>query len=216
MKLPQIQIVISGTQYDNTFNDDIRIERTDLDTEFSTQAEKYAYYAFLAEMAEHIYELGKAELEQLYAKVDFQKRQAADAVKSANPQFKYTEKMCENEVLTDGAYVLKRKEVLEAKLLAGQLKVCSMAFAQRREMLISLGASQRNQMLPHRLNEEQTRLEQAKSIVAANAQTRRGELPVTEPPPGRPEQPLEPEPMNIAAPMPAGRRRMPKSPHATT
>ena len=186
MKLPEIKIEIRGIEYDNSFADDVQIDRTNLDEEFATQAEKYAYYAFLAEEAKAVHERSKFELEQAYAVIDHEKRMCAAATKAANPKFKMTEKMVENEVLTDRRYGEKKEAVLKAKLLAGQLQQAAIAIAQRRDMLQQLGASARIGQLPTRaLEPKQTH---ARDIVAANQE------PADEPAPGLPPDPPASEP----------------------
>lgn len=167
MNLPEIQIIIKGIKYENTFNDDIKIDRTNLDDELSTQAEKYAYYAFLAEEAENLVSLKKAELDQLYAKIDCEKRSQAISLQAQNKGFKYTETMCENEVITDPRYVQVQSELHKSQLLAGQLKVCATAFSQRREMLVSLGMRNREMTMPTKvLNKKE---EQVHAIIAENS-----------------------------------------------
>jgi hypothetical protein len=189
MNLPKIKIEIHGIEYDNTFADDIRIDRTNLDEEFATQAEKYAYYAFLAEEAKSAYEFLKFEVEQLYATVDHEKRMAAEAVKAQNKSFKYTETMCANEVITDKRYVDKKGEMLNAKKLAGQLDQAAKSVAQRRDMLQQLGANTRNSMQPTRAVEQ--RAEAAHDIIAQNQASKAAptlpETPAeeTQPPPTR-------------------------------
>lgn len=166
MKLPEIKIQINGIEYDNSYTSDIRIDRTNLDEELSSQAEKYSYYAFLAAEAEFIHACKKQELERLYGHLDYEKRSAAAAAKEGGSAVKWTEKMYESEVITDKRYTALAKEVLEARLLADQLKVCANGFAQRREMLISLASGHRNSLLPHRVIEEQT--ETTKEIIRQN------------------------------------------------
>jgi hypothetical protein len=166
MRLPEIKIQINGIEYDNSYTSDIRIDRTNLDEELATQAEKYSYYAFLAAEAEFIHACKKQELERLYGQLDSEKRAAAAAAKASGSDFKWTEKMYESEVITDKRYTTLAKEVLEARLLADQLKVCANGFSQRREMLISLASGHRNSLLPHRVIEEQT--ETAKEIIRQN------------------------------------------------
>lgn len=166
MKLPDIKIEINNIVYENTFNDDIRIDRTNLDVELSTQAEKYAYYGFIAAEAEFIYSVKKQELERLYSQLDGEKRNTVLSAKARGTEIKYTEKMYENEVITDSRYTEQAKEVLKARLLADQLKVCAQSFAQRREMLISISAGHRGSLLPHRVLE--TEAEVVRDIISTS------------------------------------------------
>jgi len=150
-KLPNIEIKLDGIEYAYTFSEDISVDRTNLEEELSTQAEKYYYYAYLATTARTKALFKKAELEQMYARVDNEKRNLAKTV----PGFKYTEKMCENEVITDPRYVALQTAYFEADLLANQLDECARAMAQRRDMLIQLGGITRQTMSPTRVVEQQ-------------------------------------------------------------
>jgi hypothetical protein len=162
MQLPHIEIIIDGVTYDNTFARDVMIDRTNLEVELATHAERYAYYAFLAATARAKEAIKKMEKDQLYARVDFEKRRAAQQV----PGFKYTEKMCENEVITDPRYTTLSEEYITAKLLADQLEECARAMAQRREMLVQLGGISRQQMAPQRVVEQQAAV--VERVIASN------------------------------------------------
>jgi hypothetical protein len=150
MQLPKIEIIIDGITYDNTFSDDVRIDRTNIEEELVTQAEKYAYYAFLAATARAKAAYGKMDRDQTYARVDHEKRNVAKAI----PGFKQTEKMVENEVITDARFIEAEKKYLDLNLLADQLEKAERAMAQRREMLIQLGGITRQQMSPMRVVEQ--------------------------------------------------------------
>jgi crotonobetainyl-CoA:carnitine CoA-transferase CaiB-like acyl-CoA transferase len=150
-KLPHIEISIDGVTYDNTFQKDISVDQTNLQDEFVHHAERYAYYAFLSALARSKAATAKMEKEQVYARVDAEKRQAAGQV----PGFKFTEKMAENEVITDPRYVDAHKRWIEATLLADLLEEASRAMSQRREMLVQFGGIARQQMSPQRVLEQQ-------------------------------------------------------------
>lgn len=186
-RLPEITITINGVTYDNSFARDILIDRTNLDEEFARQPEIYAYYAFLAEDAKAVFERKKFELEQSYARIDHEKRMAADATKAQNPKFKMTEKMVENEVITDPRYSEAKEAMLAAKLLAGQLDQAARAISQRRDMLQQMGANNRVGNMPTRVME--TKQDTVRDIVAGNQDARRAAPePVTAPPSNRPSR----------------------------
>jgi len=166
--VPTFEITIGGVTYDNSFEDDVSIDQSRLNDEFCNQAEKYAYYAFLSEKAKGKYEFQKFELEQIYARVDAEKRMQAMQAQAQNPKFKYTEKMCENEVVTDKRYVEAKHECLRFKELSGQLQQAAIAIAQRRDMLIQLGANDRQGNTPQRIMEQQQ--EHAKAVMTATAE----------------------------------------------
>lgn len=136
-------IEINNIKYDNNLEEDLRVDRTNLDEDFAHQHERFAKYATLHELAKDNLERAKRMLDILYAQVDHEKRQEAKNMQDVNPKFKFTEKMCENSVLTDERYQKMHLKYLDAKKLVGVLGVGKEAFAQRKEMLISLGANQR-------------------------------------------------------------------------
>ncbi len=166
MKLPKIDISIDGVKYDHSFSTDIAIDSTNLDDEFCTQAEKYAFYAFLAAQAKSSYERHKFELEQTYATIDHEKRAEGDAIRAQNPKFKHTEKMVENEVITDQRYTDKKIETLNAKLLSEQLDKAAASIAQRKDMLVQLGLGHRTTNAPSRAMESQA--QSAHEIIRKN------------------------------------------------
>jgi hypothetical protein len=166
MNLPDFEIKIGGIEYENSFRKDVRIDRTNLDEEFATQPEKYAYWGFIAEMSKARFYTLKFELDDLYARVEFEKRQTADAMKASNPKFKYTEKMCESEVITDARYAAKKLEMLEAQKLAAMVGRAAEAIAQRVTMLNQMGANVRVTEAPSRVMEQQHQV--AKDVIVKN------------------------------------------------
>lgn len=163
MNLPKIELTVNGIKYDNTFDEDIKIDRTNLEEEFLTQSEKYAFYSFLAEEARYLADRRKAVVENVYAALDAEKRLAAAQMAAQNSKYKYTESMCHNEIIGDQRY----KDVLEAQhkatLLANQLNVASRAMAMRKDMLMQMGHSQRAGGAPPRVQATQT--EHVKDII---------------------------------------------------
>lgn len=153
----KFEIKINDVEYKQTIGDDLRIDRSILDDEFCEQSTKFAYYSTLHELARDKEARLKRELELFYANVDAEKRAGAIQAQAANPKFKYTEKMCENEVKTDERYQKKQLEYLDAKKLSGILGVAREAFAQRKEMLISVGANARSGVTSARVLSEQAK-----------------------------------------------------------
>ncbi len=142
-KLPELEITLNGVTYDNTFENDVSIDRTDLDREFENQSRIHAYYGFLSEEAKFKVLRDKAELEVMYARLDHEKRQEAVMVQASNPKFKFTEKMCENSVISDSRHLEAEKVYHESKKMAGLLDVAVKSIAMRRDMLIQMGAASR-------------------------------------------------------------------------
>jgi hypothetical protein len=87
-------------------------------------------------------------------------------VQAQNGKFKYTEKMCENEVHGDPRYKDALEAYHKAKLLSGQLDIAARAIAMRRDMLMQMGAAARIGAMPTRVLE--AKREVAKEIIAAS------------------------------------------------
>lgn len=152
-RILDFEINIDETIYDNDLLNDLRIDRTELNEEFIIQSEKYAYYAILAERAKAKYNLIKFELDHLYARLDFEKRQKAAEIREIEPKFRYTEKMCESEIITDSRFVKKKKELLKAQELSGLLSKAAEAINGRKDMLVQLGVNIRMNQSSERLME---------------------------------------------------------------
>jgi len=134
----EVQTEIGGVEYNATLEEDIEIDPSDLDAEFVEQPRKFAWWAMVCELAKDQLARRKYDMEKLYAKVDADKRM--DAVKN---KVKKTERMIENEVITDKRYQQAMLKFLDAKKQHGILYAGKQAFEQRKEMLISLGANYR-------------------------------------------------------------------------
>lgn len=143
LAITNFEIEIDGEKYDNTFAEDIKVDRTDLDSEFCVFAEKYSYYAMLHELAKDLERKLKRELELVYAVVDHTKRMEAQQHMAANPKMKHTEQMYENEVKTSEQYQKKEIEYLDSRKMAGLLGAAREAIGHKRDMLISMGANAR-------------------------------------------------------------------------
>ena len=186
MNAPRIEISIDGITYENTFQDDIRIDRTNLEQELATHAEKYHYYASLAQIASFKAASKKFELEQLYARVDCEKR-----IQASTSGVKHTEKMFESEVITDPRYATAQGEYLQSTLLANQLTECAKSMAHRRDMLIQLGGITKQTLQPQRVVEQQANAVREMITTSRNLQNR-AQLPVQTPPPELPSIPEQP------------------------
>ena len=141
-KLAQLSPVYAvGTQeYKSTLDEDLFINRNDLNSEFASHAEKFAYYSTCYELAADQLRRYEVQLKRMYAIVDANKR--AELI---NAGVKFTEKMIENSVITDADYTALQEEVLQAERNLGLLKAARDSMAQRKEMLVSIGANQRTE-----------------------------------------------------------------------
>jgi hypothetical protein len=116
------------------------IDRNDLNSEFAEHAERFAYYATCFEIAADKYRRYEIDLKRMYAFLDAEKRGEMH-----HNGVKTTEKMIENMVITDDRYVALQAEAMEAEKQLGLLKAARDSMAQRKEMLVSLGANQRTE-----------------------------------------------------------------------
>lgn len=164
LNFTKFEIDIDGVEYPNSFQEDIKVDRTDLDSEFAAFSEKYAYYAMLHELSKDNERKLKRELEILEAILDNQKRMEAQQAMGANPKLKYTEKMYSAEVKTDKAYQEKEIEYLNSRKMAGLLGAAREAIAFKKDMLISMGANARVGVSELKMNQVRDILSKSGSI----------------------------------------------------
>jgi hypothetical protein len=153
--ITDVPIKVSSTlEYKNTFSEDVQIDKTNLFEEFAEQSAKYAYYGSLcAIMSKKLREVQR-EIKELYAQLDAEyRRQAIDHMQS-NAKLKYTETMYDNRVITTPKYIEKKKEENEIALIVDLLEIQKDAMKQRKDMLIQLGADNRQSTYDTRVTNE--------------------------------------------------------------
>ena len=141
---------VNNKDWGNPIEDDVHIDQGNLDQEFLSQPEKYAWWAFLTEHAKAQVNEVKNEMDQLYARLDHKVRAkaqmaAVDAKTNKSSPIKYTEKMVENEVITSKEYQEVMTRYNHAKKQAGLTAAGMNAMLQRRDMLLQLGANYRTE-----------------------------------------------------------------------
>jgi hypothetical protein len=139
---------IAGDQRGNPIEEDVRINPADLEYEFESHPEKYAWWAFLAEHAKADVEMLKNNIAILYAQLDFAVRDKArqeeeTATSAKRKPIKYTEKMVESEVITNKEYREAQTRLLNSKKMAGLAAAGRAAMDHRRDMLLQIGANYR-------------------------------------------------------------------------
>lgn len=143
-RLPDINIDLDGIKYTGDLNEDLMIDRTNLDEEFETHSSKSAYYSTLHELAKHKLAHMKNKLEVLEANIDAEKRGVAMEAMTTNAKLKYTENMYKNEVHTDERYQELKKKTIDLEYQVGLLGVAREAFMyQRKSMLEQCGENSR-------------------------------------------------------------------------
>ena len=131
---------VGAVDYESNLDEDLYINRSDLSSEFASHAERFAYYSTCFEIASDKLRRLEVDLKRMYAILDYQKR-----LEMQNSGVKTTEKMIENMVITADEYVALQTELLDAERQVGLLKAARDSMAQRKEMLVSLGANQRTE-----------------------------------------------------------------------
>jgi len=131
---------VGSIDYASTLDEDLYINRGDLNTSFSEHSAKFAYYATCFELAADKLRRMEVDLKRLYAVLDHEKR-----MDMLNSGAKSTEKMIENMVITDDRYVIFQSDTLDAEKQLGLLKAARDSMAARKEMLVSLGANMRTE-----------------------------------------------------------------------
>ena len=134
------KIIIQGQEFEFDFDSDLFVNRADLDSEFCEQAKRFATYSTGYEMALEESAKTKIELERLCAHLDHRGRMEA---KTAG--FKMTDKMADGYVKGHVDYLAKNEELLHRQKITGLLKQAKDAMIHRKDMLIQLGYSQRQE-----------------------------------------------------------------------
>ena len=129
---------LENHEYHMSFEDDMKIDPMDLTNEFVCQPLKFIWWAQLTEIARDTVNRKKYEMEKFYALADHEARSRAEEMK-----IRITEKVVENQVITNPIYSQMMDEYLGLKKTLGMLLAGKEAMLQRKDMLISLGANYR-------------------------------------------------------------------------
>lgn len=117
------------------------IDKDNLSNEFASHAAWLGYIGVLTAEAEAEYEQAKMELETLYAEKDAQAR-----IEFNSKNMKFTEKMVESWVNMDGDYNKVQFTKIEALKAYKILRALEAAMREKGSMLVSLGATLRQEM----------------------------------------------------------------------
>jgi len=145
---------IEGDTHARSLSEDAKINESDLEGEFLRQAELFAWWATMTELAKDRVARTKTELLRKSAEIDHQfrsdwniresdRKQKADKAEEKYINHKYTEKMAENYVLHHDIYQSIENDLLEAKKQLGFLQAGRDALMVKKDMLISVGANYR-------------------------------------------------------------------------
>lgn len=132
---------VGNTTYKSQLEEDLYVNLSDLNGEFTRHPERFAFYGTCYELASIKVQQYETAIKRLYALIDHEKR-----AELMNSGIKVTEKMIENSVVTDDRYTALQDEALEVQRRCSVLKVAMVAMTQRKDMLIQLGSAFRAEM----------------------------------------------------------------------
>lgn len=131
-------LTVGEMTFESKLQEDLFVNRSDLNSEFIRHPERFAFYATCYEIAAAEENNHKVALERLYAVLDHEKRGELQMA-----GVKTTEKMVENSVITDPRYTALQDAHLQAQKNAAICKAAMNAMQHRRDMLIQLGSAAR-------------------------------------------------------------------------
>jgi hypothetical protein len=134
-----ISVAIGEKSFDGTIRDVLQINEATLSDEFMKQPSTYAYFAALSEFAVADVEQKKLSFSVLEANLDSQKRVEFKDTK-------VTEAVIKSAIIKDKKYQMMAEEIIEAERQLGILKSLVKALEQRKDMLIQLGSTKRQEM----------------------------------------------------------------------
>ena len=133
--------VVAGQEYESQLDEDLHIDRFNLNEEFTKHSERFAWYATAYELAQSYENRLKVDLERLYALLDIKVRGTM-----TQQGMRITEKKVENAVITDNTYMDLMDRYQSAKEQTGVLKAARDAMYAKKDVLVSLGANIRAEM----------------------------------------------------------------------
>ena len=139
------QFRIGSTVHENKIEDDIKINKNDLEYEFLDHSRRYLYYAWLSEQAKSALAEATIHEKVIYAQQDQKARDEGNEIAKQVKGFRMTEKMVENQAFTSDEHMEALRALNEAKLVCGLLEQSKQALIQRRDMLLQLGANYRTE-----------------------------------------------------------------------
>ena len=149
-----LDVEVAGKEFKGNLREIVKITEADLTEEFIKQPSLYAWFATLCEFASAEVETKKMNLSIDRANLDAEKRAA---LLSATK--KPTEAMVGSAIDVDERYVTAQKALIEAKRQYGILKGIVKALEQRKDMLIQVGSTKRQEL---NLNEFSVNLEKVR------------------------------------------------------
>ena len=137
----QLSLEVAGKEFKGNLRDIVRIKEADLTEEFVKQPSLYAWFATLCEYASAEVETQKMNLSILHANLDAEKR-----TELASSGKKPTESMVSSAIIIDPKHQGAETALIEAKRQYGILKGIVKALEQRKDMLIQVGSTKRQEL----------------------------------------------------------------------
>lgn len=136
----QVNIDVKDKKYDGTLRNIVQINAGDLMNEFCEHPSKYAWFGALSEICSSEVETKEFALDVLRANLDEEKR-----MKFKEENVKVTETVIQSAIITDKRYKVIMEELIELKKQYGILKSIVKALEHRKDMLIQLGSTKRQE-----------------------------------------------------------------------
>ena len=136
-----VELHVHDKKWKGTLQDVLRINEQRLTNEFIEQAGKFAWFSALLAYAVAEVESKKLSHEVLQANLYAEKR--GEMVKA---KAKVTEDKIKNAVVQDDRYAASSEQLTECKRQQGIIKGIVNSLEQRKDMLIQLGATRRQEM----------------------------------------------------------------------
>lgn len=136
----QVKIEVKDKKFDGTLREIVKINADNLMEEFCEHPSKYAWFATLCEICSAEAETKEFAIDVLRANLDEEKRN-----NFKNENVKTTEAMVTAAILTDKRYKVLKEELIEVNKQHGILKAIAKSLDHRKDMLIQLGSTKRQE-----------------------------------------------------------------------
>jgi len=137
----KVSVVVGAERHAFSIQEELGIDRDDLDTELARQAAHYAWFSVLYERARAERMALESEIDQLQGRLDQEIR-----LQTPKTEKKPTEASIENAIKTDPRYqevIIRFQKAEHDERLLGAIES---ALVQRKDMLIALARSRHNEM----------------------------------------------------------------------
>lgn len=137
----QLSLEVAGKEFKGNLREIVKIVESDLTNEFIRQPSLYAWFATLLEYASAEVETQKMNLSILRANLDAEKRKELGQLSK-----KPTENMINSAIEVDDKYKDAQVNLIETRRQYGILKGIVRALEQRKDMLIQVGSTKRQEL----------------------------------------------------------------------